>query len=67
MSFQESLELHSKYVAIVPLVMYTSSFFTSMMMKYVNNKAGRKITFLMGIIIGKGLGLATVFFFYELF
>ena len=40
-------------VAIVPLVMYTASFVTSFLMKYLNNKAGRKMSFLFGTIVGK--------------
>ena len=49
---QESLQLQSTYVAIVPLVMYTSSFVVSRMMKFLNNKAGRKMSFVFGSLIG---------------
>merc|ERR1719369_241222 len=49
---QESLELHSKYVAIVPLVMYSSSFVTSAFMKILNHKAGRKISYSLGGLVG---------------
>jgi len=48
---QESLELHSKFVAIVPLVMYCSSFVTSGFMKALNHKAGRKLSFSLGGIV----------------
>ena len=49
---QESLELNSKYVAIVPLCMYCSSFVTSAFMKILNHKAGRKISYSLGGIVG---------------
>ena len=59
--FQESLELPSQYVAIVPLVMYSSSFVTSGFMKVLNHKAGRKISYSLGAVVG--LGAATWVFF----
>ena len=40
---QESLELESTYVAIIPLVMYSSSFVASFGIKFLNRKAGRKV------------------------
>jgi len=49
---QESLELDSKYVAIVPLVMYCSSFVTSGFMKVLNHKAGRKMSYTLGAVVG---------------
>ena len=49
----EKTNLNFIKVAIVPLVMYTSSFVTSFLMKYLNNKAGRKMSFLFGTIVGK--------------
>lgn len=49
---QESLQLHSKFVAIVPLVMYCASFVTSGFMKVLNHKAGRKISFSLGAVVG---------------
>ena len=49
---QESLELRSTYVATIPLVMYSSSFLVSRVMKFLNNKAGRKLSYLIGAIVG---------------
>ena len=40
---QESLELESTYVAIIPLVMYSSSFLASFGIKFLNRKTGRKV------------------------
>ena len=40
---QESLELESTYVAIIPLVMYSSSFVASFGIKFLNRKTGRKV------------------------
>ncbi|XP_023336394.1 major facilitator superfamily domain-containing protein 12 [Eurytemora carolleeae] len=45
---QESLELPTIYIAIIPLVMYISGFITSFLMKVLNRKAGRKVTYLLG-------------------
>ena len=50
---QESLELRSTYVATIPLVMYSSSFMVSRVMKFLNNKAGRKLSYLIGAIVGQ--------------
>jgi len=58
---QESLKLKSTYVAIVPLVMYTSSFVVSRIMKYLSSKVGRKICFLIGCALGAS---ACVWVFY---
>ena len=49
---QESLELDSTYVAIIPLVMYSTSFIVSRIMKLLNRQVGRKVSFLLGAIIG---------------
>ena len=35
--------------------MYTASFVTSFLMKFLNNKAGRKLSFLFGTTVGKSL------------
>lgn len=53
---QESLELQNIYIAIIPLVMYSSGFLTSFIMKWLNRKAGRKVTYLLGAL----LAMATV-------
>merc|ERR1719229_677126 len=49
---QITLELHSSYVATVPLVMFLLGFATSTCMKYVNKSVGRKVTFIFGCLIG---------------
>jgi len=58
---QESLQMESKYVAIIPLVMYCSGFVTSFLMKRLNRKAGRKVTYLLGSLVGMA-SAAWVFF-----
>ena len=49
---QITLELHSSYVATVPLVMFLFGFATSTCMKYINRRVGRKVTFILGCLIG---------------
>ncbi|XP_075679797.1 major facilitator superfamily domain-containing protein 12-like [Dermatophagoides pteronyssinus] len=51
---QETLRLPKKSVAYIPLVTYTSGFVTSFLMKYINQKLGKKITFLIGAILSLG-------------
>ena len=54
---KESLELESKYVAIIPLVMYCSGFVISFGMKVLNRVAGRKVSYLMGAAVGLGAAI----------
>jgi len=54
---QESLELESKYVAIIPLVMYCSGFVTSFGMKVLNRVAGRKVSYIAGSVVGLGAAI----------
>ncbi len=49
---QITLQLHSTYVATIPLVMFLSGFATSTLMKFVNRIVGRKITFVAGCLVG---------------
>jgi len=49
---QESLNLKTMYIAIIPLVMFFAGFLTSLVMKFVNRKLGGKVTFLFGAAIG---------------
>jgi len=49
---QITLQLHSSYVATVPLVMFLFGFATSTCMKYINRRVGRKATFIIGCLIG---------------
>jgi len=51
---QESLEMESKYIAIIPLVMYSCGFVASFAMKILNSKAGRKVSYILGAVIGLG-------------
>ncbi|UXI15950.1 water-specific aquaporin [Sarcoptes scabiei] len=48
---QETLRLPKKSIAYIPLVTYTSGFLSSFIMKYVNGKLGKKMTFFLGTII----------------
>jgi len=49
---QSTLDLQAYYVATVPLAMYVGSFITSFAMKPLNKVLGRKLTFILGGIIG---------------
>ncbi|KAK3876009.1 hypothetical protein Pcinc_019151 [Petrolisthes cinctipes] len=49
---QDSLHLKQTSVAVIPLVMYTSGFLTTMLIKPLNKKMGRKASFLLGAILG---------------
>ncbi|RXG67728.1 Heat shock 70 kDa protein 1, partial [Armadillidium vulgare] len=58
---EDTLLLDEKSIAYIPLVMYVAGFTTTTVMKPVNRIAGRKITFLIGCVIGAG-GVVWVFF-----
>lgn len=49
---QVTLQLPAKYVATVPLTMFLSGFVTSFAMKKINDKLGRKTTFVLGSLVG---------------
>jgi len=49
---QMTLKLHASYIATVPLVMFLSAFVTSCVMEKVNERFGRKITAVIGAIVG---------------
>ena len=49
---QMTLRLHATYLATVPLALFVSSFITSFAMKHVNEYMGRKVTLILGAIIG---------------
>lgn len=51
---QDTLGLHESSIAIIPLVMFVSGFLSSFFMKFLNRVAGRKITFLLGALVGLG-------------
>ena len=47
-----TLKLHATFLATVPLTLFVSSFLTSFVMKTVNELLGKKITLIIGAIIG---------------
>eukprot|EP00088_Acartia_fossae_P035283 TRINITY_DN36317_c0_g1_i6.p1 TRINITY_DN36317_c0_g1~~TRINITY_DN36317_c0_g1_i6.p1 ORF type:complete len:503 (-),score=44.66 TRINITY_DN36317_c0_g1_i6:227-1705(-) len=49
---QESLELSTIYIAIIPLVMFVAGFFVSLFMKLLNRLLGSKEIYLIGAVIG---------------
>ena len=49
---QVTLQLHATHVATVPLTIFLSGFFTSLSMKKINKRLGRKITFIIGSLVG---------------
>eukprot|EP00095_Tigriopus_kingsejongensis_P012345 snap_masked-scaffold198_size266703-processed-gene-0.15 protein:Tk12345 transcript:snap_masked-scaffold198_size266703-processed-gene-0.15-mRNA-1 annotation:"mfs-type transporter c19orf28" len=49
---QITLQLEASYVAIIPLVMYVVGLCTSISMKWVNRVMGRRLTFILGGLIG---------------
>ena len=49
---QVSLQLEAKYVATIPLTMFLAGFVTSFLMKKMNDKFGRKATFIIGSVLG---------------
>ncbi|XP_077989047.1 major facilitator superfamily domain-containing protein 12-like [Glandiceps talaboti] len=51
MYLTDSLQLGKDKIAIIPLIVYISGFFTSFLMKLVNKYAGRKVTYLLGAIL----------------
>lgn len=48
----ETLNMQKANVAVMPLVVYVSGFFTSLVMRPINKKIGRKATYIIGIIFG---------------
>ncbi|KAK2542076.1 Mfsd12 [Columba livia] len=51
MYLTNSLMLHKKYIATIPLVMYISGFLSSFLMKPVNKWIGRNLTYFVGIAV----------------
>ena len=49
---QVTLKLHATFLATVPLALFVSSFLTSFTMKNINEFLGRKITLMIGAVIG---------------
>ncbi|KAK2490517.1 hypothetical protein MC885_021108 [Smutsia gigantea] len=46
-----SLSLPKKFIATIPLVMYLSGFFSSLLMKPVNKCIGRNLTYFVGLLV----------------
>ncbi|XP_055463650.1 major facilitator superfamily domain-containing protein 12 isoform X1 [Psammomys obesus] len=46
-----SLSLPKKFIATIPLVMYLSGFFSSFLMKPVNRRIGRNMTYFVGLLV----------------
>ncbi|XP_069674356.1 major facilitator superfamily domain-containing protein 12-like isoform X2 [Periplaneta americana] len=69
----ESLSMSAESLAIVPLVMFLASFVTSLLIKVLNKKFGRKLAFLLGAVLGIGgcvwirLGSGTTYTTYEIY
>ncbi|XP_010365590.1 major facilitator superfamily domain-containing protein 12 isoform X3 [Rhinopithecus roxellana] len=63
-----SLHLPKKFIATIPLVMYLSGFFSSFLMKPINKRIGRNMTYFSGLLVilafaawvalAEGLGVA---------
>ena len=47
-----TLKLHANFLATVPLTLFISSFLTSFAMKAVSEFMGKKITLIIGAVIG---------------
>lgn len=48
----ESLNMPATSLAIIPLIMYLSSFVMSLIIERLNTKLGRKISYCFGVILG---------------
>ncbi|XP_075854358.1 major facilitator superfamily domain-containing protein 12 [Microcebus murinus] len=46
-----SLHLPKRFIATIPLVMYLSGFFSSFLMKPVNKRIGRNLTYFTGLLV----------------
>ncbi|XP_063146806.1 major facilitator superfamily domain-containing protein 12 isoform X2 [Candoia aspera] len=51
MYLTNSLLLPKRYIATIPLVMYISGFLSSFLMKTVNKRIGRNLTYFLGLLI----------------
>ncbi|KAH9408556.1 Major facilitator super domain-containing protein 12 [Tyrophagus putrescentiae] len=57
----ESLHLQKKSVAYIPLVIYISGFISSFLMKFINVRLGKRLTYLIGACLTLG-ACALIFF-----
>ncbi|CAF0726680.1 unnamed protein product [Didymodactylos carnosus] len=60
---RQDAHVFQTYIAVAPLCLYVSGFFTSLAMRYVNRRIGRKATMLFGLI----LEVLTAFLFWFIF
>ncbi|XP_014668443.1 PREDICTED: major facilitator superfamily domain-containing protein 12-like [Priapulus caudatus] len=51
----EAQKLDKDFIARAPLIVFVSGFLTSLLMRYTNDKIGRKMTFLLGASVGMSL------------
>lgn len=50
----ETLQMKKDNVAVMPLVVYVTGFCTSLLMRPINKRIGRKATYVIGIVFGLG-------------
>ncbi|XP_073999489.1 major facilitator superfamily domain-containing protein 12-like isoform X2 [Rhodnius prolixus] len=53
----ETLQLDAQSIAVIPFVMYVSSFVTSLISGWLNGVCGRKITYVLGAVVCVGASL----------
>lgn len=46
-----SLQLHKKYIAIMPLTVFATGFLATFVIKTMNREAGRKMTYILGLLL----------------
>ena len=52
---QYTLALPSEMVAIAPLIMFIAGFFTSLVLKFVTDRYGYQVAFVLSCIVGIGM------------
>ena len=52
---QYTVALLSDMIAVIPLVMYIAGFFISLVLKFVTDRFGYKIAFVLSCIVGLGI------------
>ena len=52
---QYTITLPAEYVAVIPLVMYISGFFVSLILKFATSRYGYKICFVASCVVGLGM------------
>ncbi|XP_054159274.1 major facilitator superfamily domain-containing protein 12-like [Oppia nitens] len=64
---QETLKLKKDSIAYIPLVIYSSGFISSFLMKYINTKIGKKLTYFIGNSISLSASIWLYFGTYDSF